>query len=282
MTPLLRVKGWSDFQHYKGRRPPWIKLHRQLLDDYLFHALPVASRALAPMIWLMASESEGGAMPFVPAELAFRLRMTEADLTAALNPLIDAGFLLVESTGAQCDSGPLAARLPDAMPEKSREEESREETETETASSSSAADSAPFEPADSVDAATYARRCTVACNRGLRENPAVGSRFNELVTSGQAAVARDWQVAGIAIDVAESTIYARALTYAPTGHNRQPRSLGYFGPAVVESWDRAQGRLEECRLRPRPLGTPTAESGDLDFRALAEAERQRERQEQSA
>jgi hypothetical protein len=31
----LRVKNWSEFQHYKDRNPPWIKLHRTLLDhDY--------------------------------------------------------------------------------------------------------------------------------------------------------------------------------------------------------------------------------------------------------
>ena len=29
----LIPKNWSQFQHYKGRRPPWIKLHRALLDE---------------------------------------------------------------------------------------------------------------------------------------------------------------------------------------------------------------------------------------------------------
>jgi len=27
---LLKTKKWSDFQHYKNRCPPWIKLHRNL------------------------------------------------------------------------------------------------------------------------------------------------------------------------------------------------------------------------------------------------------------
>ena len=27
-------KNWSDFQHYKERNPPWIRLHRSLLDNF--------------------------------------------------------------------------------------------------------------------------------------------------------------------------------------------------------------------------------------------------------
>jgi hypothetical protein len=38
----LRVKNWAEFQHYRSRRPPWIKLHRGLLDDYAWHRLPEA------------------------------------------------------------------------------------------------------------------------------------------------------------------------------------------------------------------------------------------------
>jgi hypothetical protein len=41
-----RVKNWTQFQHYRHRRPPWIKLHHGLLDDFAWHRLPEASRAL--------------------------------------------------------------------------------------------------------------------------------------------------------------------------------------------------------------------------------------------
>ena len=34
---ILRILNWEKFQHYKVRRPPWIKLHHSLLDDYAFH-----------------------------------------------------------------------------------------------------------------------------------------------------------------------------------------------------------------------------------------------------
>jgi hypothetical protein len=88
----LTPKGWSKFQHYKDRSPAWIKLHKHLLDDFAFQRLPVASRALAPMLWLLASEYEEGRITATAEEVAFRLRMSEQEYSSALNPLIQAGF----------------------------------------------------------------------------------------------------------------------------------------------------------------------------------------------
>lgn len=112
---MLTPKNWGSFQHYKDRSPAWIKLHRGLLDDYTFSRLPVASRALAPLLWLLASEYEGGQIAASTEELSFRLRMTTKELTDALSPLIDAGFFLA--------SEPLAECKPDACLEKEEEKQ---------------------------------------------------------------------------------------------------------------------------------------------------------------
>src|SRR5260370_40959398 len=56
----LRPRQWATFQHYKGRRPPWIKLRRALLEQPQWHWLPDASKALAPMLWLLAGHREQG------------------------------------------------------------------------------------------------------------------------------------------------------------------------------------------------------------------------------
>jgi hypothetical protein len=90
-------KNWRDFQHYKDRNPPWIRLHKSLLDNYEFQCLPVASRALAPMLWLLASDSVDGVIDATAAKLAFRLRMSESDVRDALKPLIDNGFFAIAS-----------------------------------------------------------------------------------------------------------------------------------------------------------------------------------------
>jgi hypothetical protein len=89
---VIVPKNWSDFQHYKDRAPPWIKLHKGLLDNYDFQCLPVASRALAPMLWLLASEHEAGHIDATPQKLAFRLRLSEKEVVDALQPLVASGF----------------------------------------------------------------------------------------------------------------------------------------------------------------------------------------------
>jgi hypothetical protein len=95
-TPIVRlaVKGWADFQHYKHRKPPWIRLYRKLLDDVDWHRLPVASRALAPMLWLLASETQNGVIDGDSEAIAFRLRYASNDFEEALKPLISGGWIV--------------------------------------------------------------------------------------------------------------------------------------------------------------------------------------------
>jgi hypothetical protein len=118
----LTPKNWSDFQHYKDRSPIWIKLHRSLLDNYEFHRLPVASRALAPMLWLLASEYEGGKITMSLDAIAFRLRMPVDELSIALKPLIEGDFF-------HDDSDMLADCYHGAIPE--IETETQDKTETD-------------------------------------------------------------------------------------------------------------------------------------------------------
>jgi hypothetical protein len=113
------VKNWAKFQHYKTRKPPWIKLYRGLLEDYEFMSLSVASKALAPMLWLLASESDDGSIEGDSARIAFRVRMGDKEVSASLKELISKGFLSnASNTLAEC--------LQDACLETERE------TETET------------------------------------------------------------------------------------------------------------------------------------------------------
>lgn len=101
--PRLIVKKWREFQHYKDRSPPWIKLQKSLLDDYDFHRLPLASKALAPLIWLLASESEDGSIDSDAVKIAFRIRWDIKDVSSGLKSLIIGGFLIDASNAlANC------------------------------------------------------------------------------------------------------------------------------------------------------------------------------------
>lgn len=106
----IKPKGWEHFQHYKKRRPPWIKLYRNILDDYDFQCLQLASKALAPCLWLIASEHEEGLIVVDFAKLSWRLRVPEMQVQEAIKELIDKGFFIVAS-------GMLAECLHDAIPE---------------------------------------------------------------------------------------------------------------------------------------------------------------------
>lgn len=120
----LIPKNWSKFQHYKDRCPPWIKFHRDLLNDRKFMCLPVASKALAPLLWLLASECKDGTFDADIDELVFRLRMPADDISNGLRALIDNGFFVDANTM-------LAPRYQDAIPETETETERETKAETE-------------------------------------------------------------------------------------------------------------------------------------------------------
>lgn len=92
---IIKPKNWIDFQHYKDRCPPWIKLHKSILDNYDFQMLPDASKALAMCLWLVASEHLDGEIDADFTKLAFRLRQSAEKIEKALKPLIDYGFFLI-------------------------------------------------------------------------------------------------------------------------------------------------------------------------------------------
>lgn len=77
-----RVKNWKKFQHFKDRKPPWIKLYRDLLDDPDWHDLSGDEAKALVMMWLVASEDDGN----LPdnRKLAFRLRIDERQVETLL------------------------------------------------------------------------------------------------------------------------------------------------------------------------------------------------------
>jgi hypothetical protein len=84
----LQVKGWKKFQHFKDRRPPWIKLYREILDDPDWHELDGNSAKVLVMLWLVASEDpkQSGELPSM-RKLSFRLHMKESELIKAIHNL---------------------------------------------------------------------------------------------------------------------------------------------------------------------------------------------------
>jgi hypothetical protein len=117
----MQIRNWAKHQHYKGRRPPWVKLYRELLDDEEFHVLSPQSAKVLILLWLLAAEDQTmqGLLPN-KKKIAFRLRVSEKLLESSLSELShwvvqDASDMLVERKQLV-----------------SSESESETETETET------------------------------------------------------------------------------------------------------------------------------------------------------
>lgn len=89
MENYFKVKSWGDFQHYKDRNPPWIKLHNHLLDNYEFECLPDASKAHLLCIWMLASRTQNK-MPMDPQWIKRKIGASE---NVDLEILVKYGFI---------------------------------------------------------------------------------------------------------------------------------------------------------------------------------------------
>ncbi len=103
----MKIKNWSKFQHFKDRRPPWVKLYRDLLDDMEWHQLDPLSSKVLITLWLLASEDiiHEGKLPDIKT-LAWRMRMTEKQVSECVSKLshwLEHDDINVISSGYQDD-----------------------------------------------------------------------------------------------------------------------------------------------------------------------------------
>jgi len=116
------VKNWREYQHYKDRNPPWIKLHIALLSSEDWVLWDDASRVLATCIMLLAPRSNG-VIDDSPRGRLFLRRVGYLNQEPDLKPLIDSGFLVPFDHA----SNTLAGRLQDACSETETETEAEAE-----------------------------------------------------------------------------------------------------------------------------------------------------------
>ena len=120
----MKIKGWTKFQHFKDRCPPWVKLYRDLLDSPDWFELSDKDARLLVHLWLLASEDKGlqGELPSIRA-IAFRLRTTEAE--------INKGIRRLSTWLIQDDNNMISSRYQHDAPETETETETEIETETD-------------------------------------------------------------------------------------------------------------------------------------------------------
>lgn len=86
----LRVKNWEQFQHYKDRRPLWIKLHLEILDDYDFGILPDMHKYHLLLIWVYAASVNNK----IAYDARFLQKRLHLDSEPDLDFLVKGGWLL--------------------------------------------------------------------------------------------------------------------------------------------------------------------------------------------
>lgn len=71
----LKIKNWDEFQHYKDRDPKWIKVYRDITDNYEFSQLPDYAKGHLLGLWLLAAKL-GNKIPADPKWIGSRINAT--------------------------------------------------------------------------------------------------------------------------------------------------------------------------------------------------------------
>lgn len=134
-----RIKNWADYQHYKDRCPPWIKLHHSLLTSEVWVMGTDASRVLAVACMLLASRNTANDGTF-NGDPEYVKRFGYLNCKPDFKQLIQYGFIeLVQDA---------SVALAPCNTEERREEENREEKKPRKKSKTSIPDG--FGISDSV------------------------------------------------------------------------------------------------------------------------------------
>lgn len=124
MNQRFKIVNWKKYQHYKDRRPPWIKLYSKLLRKYEFLCLQDDSKLLLILLWLFASTLESND-PQVPSDTQYLKSVLPLNGKINLQPLIQYGFIEMIADCKQNDSTLQATCTP------YKEETYTKETETD-------------------------------------------------------------------------------------------------------------------------------------------------------
>lgn len=131
---FVRVRNWKRYQHYKERRPPWIKLHLELLENYELMECRASTRWLACGLLLLAARYEN----LIPCErnvIGKALNLNSQQVKVGLQDLLQIRF--VERTGRLRGASAVQAKASAALAlarADARSQEAEAETETDKGS----------------------------------------------------------------------------------------------------------------------------------------------------
>jgi len=91
---VLTIRSFDKLQHFKKKRPPWVKLYRDLPLDYPFINLQEDAKLTFVFLTIVASEHDNR----IPYDIEFlhkRMAISEDTITNGLGELFDVGMVSV-------------------------------------------------------------------------------------------------------------------------------------------------------------------------------------------
>jgi hypothetical protein len=152
------IRNWEQYQHYKDRNPPWIKLYREIMWSRDWVNWDDASKLLAIVCMMLASENDG----LIPNDIGFIRRRAYLEKSPNLKPLITSGFLVDAS-----DMLASCTQMLDQRQRQSRDSDSNSSVDSEESTSTESTTKGKFEPPTLEEVTAY------FLEKGVKEAPAI-------------------------------------------------------------------------------------------------------------
>ncbi len=123
---ILTPSNWGDLQHYKDRKPHWIKLHTDLLNNFSYSSVSVGTKATLPLLWILACEYENGVINASIEEISFRIHIDKTTVSRAIDQLVEIKMFTIDTDLYQT----VSIDSLEKEKEKEREERERERKRT--------------------------------------------------------------------------------------------------------------------------------------------------------
>jgi hypothetical protein len=226
---FLRVTDYERHQHYRNRRPPWIKLHAAMVDDYRFARLPDASKAHLMLLWVLASKYDNR----IPYDLGWIKGQLGATSSVDVEALISLGFLELLDDASETPASCTHAILPETEEKGAGEKEHKGEPEASAAGAAATVSRSSW-----ITRFAEAWRAQYGGEMGIE--PALRALGRLVKHHGQPEVLRRWRIYLAATDGA----YASAARFASTwGVWSQPSS----GPARARRENAGEANYRAAR-----------------------------------
>lgn len=106
----IHIRDWGKTQHYKQRKPPWIRLYVEILDKYdkdgiikKFRKLPDSAKITFILLLCLSSRFQNN----IPYDDDRELKNMLGVKVLSLKPLLDANYIIIDSINDSMDDSNL-------------------------------------------------------------------------------------------------------------------------------------------------------------------------------